>query len=107
EKAEQVFLEVLSLNPRDEETLNFIGMTCIKLERLEEAEKYLRRYIKYRPTALPPRNNLGMLLMNIGDYEGAKNEFLKIIRMDETHWMAWDNLLFLDSYHVLAGPDEI
>ena len=64
------------------DVLSAIGSANLKLGRLNQAEKILRRAIEEDPTFVPAINNLGVVLMEMGRYGEAKANFQKAYALD-------------------------
>lgn len=75
ERAEQVWLHVLAVNPSDASAYNFLGYLYLAQGRYEEAEAAMRRYAFVAPDLANPHDSLGDVLMTQGRYEEAEAEF--------------------------------
>lgn len=64
------------------DVLSAIGSANLKLGRLNQAEKILRRAIEEEPTFVPAINNLGVVLMEMGRYGEARANFQKAYALD-------------------------
>lgn len=64
------------------DVLSAIGSANLKLGRLNQAEKVLRRAIEEDPTFVPAINNLGVVLMEMGRFGEARANFQKAYALD-------------------------
>ena len=64
------------------DVLSAIGSADLKLGRLGQAEKILRRAIEDDPTFVPAINNLGVVLMEMGKFGEARAMFQKAYALD-------------------------
>jgi Flp pilus assembly protein TadD len=64
------------------DTLSAIGSANLGLGRLGQAEKMLRRALEVDPTFVPALNNLGVVLMEQGDYGEARAVFQRAFAQD-------------------------
>jgi Flp pilus assembly protein TadD len=64
------------------DTLSAIGSANLGLGRLGQAEKMLRRAIEVDPTFVPAMNNLGVVLMERGNYGEARAVFERAFAQD-------------------------
>ncbi len=64
------------------DTLSAIGSANLALGRLGQAEKMLRRALEVDPSFVPAMNNLGVVLMEQGDYGEARAVFQRAFAQD-------------------------
>jgi tetratricopeptide (TPR) repeat protein len=64
------------------DTLSAIGSANLALGRLGQAEKMLRRALEEDPTFVPAMNNLGVTLMEQGNYGEARAVFQQAFAQD-------------------------
>jgi Tfp pilus assembly protein PilF len=64
------------------DTLSAIGSANLALGRLGQAEKMLRRALEADPTFVPAMNNLGVVLMEAGNYGEARVYFQRAFAQD-------------------------
>jgi Flp pilus assembly protein TadD len=62
--------------------LSAIGSANLALGRLGQAEKVLRRALELDPTFVPALNNLGVVLMEQGNYGEARLMFQQAFALD-------------------------
>jgi len=80
--AESLCRAAVEQNPRDINMLGLLGAVLIKMNRLEEAEKHLRRTIRLAPTFAKPHEDLGHLLLQTKQPHDAVKFLRKAIRLD-------------------------
>jgi Flp pilus assembly protein TadD len=64
------------------DVLSAIGSADLKLGRLNQAEKVLRRALEQDPSFVPAINNLGVVLMEMGRFGEARAMFQKAYALD-------------------------
>ena len=64
------------------DTLSAVGSANLKLGRLGQAEKILRRAVEADPTFVPAQNNLGVVLMEQGKAGEARRVFEQAYALD-------------------------
>ncbi len=64
------------------DVLSAIGSANLALGRLNQAEQILRRALEVEPTFVPAINNLGVVLMERGDYGQARAVFQQAFALD-------------------------
>lgn len=64
------------------DVLSAIGSANLALGRLNQAEQILRRAIEEDPNFVPAINNLGVVLMEMGDYGEARAVFRQAFALD-------------------------
>lgn len=64
------------------DVLSAIGSANLKLGRLNQAEKVLRRALEEDPSFVPAINNLGVVLMEMGRFGEARGMFQKAYALD-------------------------
>lgn len=86
---------LLAIDPDEEEQgelLNHLGMACLHLGELDEAEDYLRRSIALMPYLAEAQYHLGVIYLKRGDYDSAQKHFEGATDRDPDHFGAWYNL---------------
>ena len=69
--AEQIYRQVLALDPDHFETLNNLGLALLEQGRLPEAGGLIRHALQLRPDSADARFNLGKVLIDEGSYDLA------------------------------------
>ena len=75
------FEKLVELKPRNADALNNVGATLCKLNRLEEAEDFLRRAIKVRPEYPEAHSNMGAVLQARGLYPEAEASLRRALKI--------------------------
>jgi Flp pilus assembly protein TadD len=66
----------------DVDVLSAIGSANLKLGRLGQAERFLRRALERDPEFVPALNNMGVVLMEKGEYGEASRIFRAAFALD-------------------------
>jgi tetratricopeptide (TPR) repeat protein len=90
--AESLCRALLQQYPRDVNVLGLHGAVLIKLHRLEEAERALRRTIRLAPTFAKPHEDLGIVLLELKRPGEAADILRKAVRLDPQLELAHFNL---------------
>jgi tetratricopeptide (TPR) repeat protein len=64
------------------DVLSAIGSANLKLGRLNQAEKFLKRAVEKEPDFVPAWNNLGVIQINTGQYIQAQASFQRAFALD-------------------------
>ena len=80
--AENLYNEVLKLDPKHLDTLNNLGIIFTELGEYEKAKSYYEKVIKFGPTYVGAHSNLGILFENLGENQKAINCFEKAIEIN-------------------------
>jgi tetratricopeptide (TPR) repeat protein len=70
-QAEQLYRQVLEIDPNHVDALHLLGLTCASLGRSEQAAEFLGRAVQIRPDFAEAQNSLGTLLEKQGKLEEA------------------------------------
>jgi Flp pilus assembly protein TadD len=82
ELALKAYYRAASQQGINSDVLSAIGSADLKLGRLNQAEKILRRAIEDDPTFVPALNNLGVVLMEMGKFGEARSMFQRAYAQD-------------------------
>jgi len=82
ELALKAYYRAASQHGVNADVLSAIGSADLKLGRLGQAEKVLRRALEDDPTFVPAINNLGVVLMEQGKFGEARVMFQKAFALD-------------------------
>jgi tetratricopeptide (TPR) repeat protein len=82
ELALKAYYRAASENGINSDVLSAIGSADLKLGRLGQAEKVLRRAIEDDPTFVPAINNLGVVLMEQRNFGAARSMFQQAYALD-------------------------
>jgi len=72
----------LAINPEQPEAWNNLAMILTQMDRLEEAQEAMDRYMKYKGTSSVANFNMGVLLQARGHHEAAIPYYLKTLELD-------------------------
>lgn len=81
-QAAQLCGTALDQFPRDVTMLGLMGVICMKMNRIADAEKYLRKTVELAPSFAKPHEDLGILLINLGRFEEAVPLLQTAARLD-------------------------
>ena len=82
ELALKAYYRAASVQGVNSDVLSAIGSADLKLGRLNQAEKILRRALEEEPSFVPAVNNLGVVLMEEGKYGEARAVFQQAFALD-------------------------
>jgi tetratricopeptide (TPR) repeat protein len=71
EKAREQFLKVLELAPTDADTLYAVGLLSLQINKIDDAEKFLKQTLELRPDNQQTRIYLGQIAEERKDYAAA------------------------------------
>lgn len=80
--AEQIYQQILKIDPRHDETLNRYGMFSQAQGRPGKAVELYRSALAYNPQAIPAMNNLGLTLLDQDKVQEAEKLFLRAIALN-------------------------
>lgn len=92
EKAQNVFEQILDIDPQNLFALDKIGVIFVRKDELNSAEYYFRKILSIDHTYKTALNNLGNILLKRGMVEQAINCYRKAIQIDENYALAYHNL---------------
>jgi tetratricopeptide (TPR) repeat protein len=91
--AEQIFRQVLELDPSNAMTLNYLGyMLADKNTRLPEALKMIRKAVDQEPMNGAYLDSLGWVYFKLGEYELAEENLRQAVERDQTDPTVHDHL---------------
>jgi len=93
EKARRDFRRAVELNPDLPAPFHAIGLLDERRGDLEHAEKSYREALKVDPGFGPARVNLGRLLFARRDYDGAREQFLRLTEVAPDVVEGWSGLV--------------
>jgi tetratricopeptide (TPR) repeat protein len=93
EPAEQLFRQVIDLDPSNAMTLNYWGyMLADRGLRLPEALKMIRKAVELEPLSGAYLDSLGWVYFKMGEYELAEEKLHKAVERDQTDPAVHDHL---------------
>jgi len=97
-EAEACFKRSIAILPEDSDSHLFLGMTYYHTNRMPEAIQELRRAIALKPSATEIHFALGIMLKQTGDYQGARDELLEVLKHDPQQQGALSQLRELEQH---------
>ncbi|MFT3725085.1 MAG: hypothetical protein QM773_16055 [Hyphomonadaceae bacterium] len=82
-KAEEIFTKSLLYNKNDVTARFYMGVTKVKLEKWEEAKRYLRTPARELRKVPDPKGYLGVTYAKLGDTEAALAQRASLLKMAE------------------------
>ncbi|MEW6710301.1 MAG: tetratricopeptide repeat protein [Candidatus Riflebacteria bacterium] len=79
-------------SPRDHAPRFNLGISCMILERTEEAMQHFARTLELRPNFLPAAYNLGLYFLKNEQPQRARHYFTTCLKIDPGFSLAWRNL---------------
>ena len=83
EKAREQFLKVLELSPNDADTLYAVGLLSLQINKIDDAEKFLKQTLKLRPDNQQTKIYLGQIAEERKDYAGAARWYGEVSAGDQ------------------------
>jgi len=105
EAAELKLREALREDPNNPTILYHLGLTCKKLQKLEDAREFLTRVTEIDPTDATTFYQLGTVLDQMGNEDEAERTFKKTIEIDPIHASSYYRLMAL--YRKQRRRDEM
>ena len=99
DSAIMLFRRAESLNPKDGSILKWISATELMRRALPEAEAAARRAVSISPSEPDNWNQLGSVLVEMGDMGQAEQAFYSALKIDERNASALKNLSILNLYY--------
>ena len=91
-QAEQLYRQVLEVEPDNGNALSFLGALAYQAGRLEEAAGFYRRAVELKPNSAAVHHSLGNVLHALGQTEQANAAFRRATECDPNHAEAHFNL---------------
>ena len=98
-QAEAGYRQVLALDPRHADSLNFLGVAAAQSGRNEAAVELIGQAIRQRGSVADYHDNLGLALLALGRLDEAGNCHRKALRLDPKHASAHNHFA-----NILARP---
>lgn len=93
--AEILYKEILSIDPKNPDVLNLLGVISLQSNRLQEASRLIRKAIVIDPTIAEYHYNLGEVLLHKGDDKAAIAYFRKSLEINPKLEIANQKLISL------------
>jgi tetratricopeptide (TPR) repeat protein len=90
--AQELYNQVLKINPNHEAALNNLGAVFKKLGQIQKAKDCIEKAIEVNSNYLDAHYNLGTIFVKLKDYQKAKDCFEKAIKINPNHEVALNNL---------------
>jgi len=84
-QAEAGYRQILALDPRHADSLNFLGVAAAQSGRTEAAVELIGQAIRLRGSVADYHDNLGLALLALGRLDEAGNSHRKALRLDPNH----------------------
>ena len=104
DEAEQLYREVLAVNPNNKLALFNLGVAAQAAGRLDDAEPYYLNALKTDPAFLPALFNLAILRERLGRYEESEQTYRRILELSPDSVPAYINLGYLLAQ--MGRPEE-
>jgi len=104
DEAEQLYREVLAVNPDNKLALFNLGVAAQAAGRLDDAEPYYLKALKTDPAFLPALFNLAILQERLGRYEESEQTYRRILELSPNSAPAYINLGYLLAQ--MGRPEE-
>ncbi|MGF1588941.1 MAG: tetratricopeptide repeat protein [Pleurocapsa sp.] len=90
--AQKEYLQVIAAQPNHSEALYRLGLLAQKIDRPEEAEKYLSASVEVQPEFLPAWFSLGNLRQSQGQYQTAEEAYRQALKLRSDSAPIYNNL---------------
>lgn len=91
-QAEQMYRQVLEIDPDNTDALCSLGGLCLALGQLSESVAFLERAVQLRPESVELRNDLGVILAQQGKLDEATACFRQAVESHPDYAEAYNNL---------------
>lgn len=92
QQAEELYNDILKVNPRHVQALNYLGLLYYRLKRHDLAITHIEKAVEIEPNYADAYNNLGVILMDAGQYDEALSCYQKAITINPNSFFAYYNL---------------
>ncbi|MDH0685277.1 methyltransferase domain-containing protein [Achromobacter animicus] len=107
EDAEASCLRALALSPKYASAHNALGNAFHRTARFYESIFHYQRAIELDPTALDSVANYGVVLAEMGDFEGAERQYRKVVDHTPNDPQVWGSRFFALNYFPDRRPEQI
>lgn len=103
-RAEVLYRQVLSEDPRQVTALNFLGMLLHQTGQSQSALTLLNQALDIQPEFVPAWNNRGLALRKLGQHDASAASYQKAVALKPDYIEAWIN--FSNVLRDLQRPEE-
>lgn len=96
----------ISIDPNYAKAHSNRGLLLAELKRYQEAQASYERVIELEQNNAQAYYDLGTVLHDQGRFEEAIKQYKIALKIDPTHKVARDNILFIESYTAIVAPKE-
>lgn len=107
EDAEICCLRARVLSPRYATAHNVLGNIYHRTSRLHEAVYHFQRALELDPVALDTIGNYGVVLADMGDFEGSERQYQKVLELTPDNPQVWGSRFFALNYFPDRSPEQI
>ncbi|PQZ60342.1 hypothetical protein CQ050_26615 [Achromobacter sp. MYb9] len=107
EDAEVSCLRALALSPNYASAHNVLGSAYHRTSRFYESAYYYQRAIELDPEALDSVSNYGVVLADMGDFEGAERQYRKVLERMPNDPQVWGSRFFAQNYFPDRSAEQI
>jgi protein O-GlcNAc transferase len=92
EQAEEIFMDILKIDPHNISVLHFIGIVHYKLKKYASSLDYINRALQFGPDYVDAYNNMGIVLQELGRFDEAVACYKKALELRPDFGRAHYNL---------------
>ena len=91
--AENLYKEILEINPNDVATLNNLGNVLKESGKYKEAIFHYEKALKIKPQDIITNYNLGLLFKELGEFQKSISFYEKVVKIDPKHIQSHHDLM--------------
>jgi len=91
--AENLYKEILEINPNDVATLNNLGIVFKDTRKYDEAIFYFEKALTIKPQDIITNYNLGLLFKELEKFQKSISFYEKVIKIDSKHIQSYHDLM--------------
>ena len=91
--AENLYKEILEINPNDVATLNNLGNVLKESGKYKEAILYYEKALKIKPQDIITNYNLGLLFKELEEFQKSISFYEKVVKIDPKHIQSHHDLM--------------
>ncbi|HXG11259.1 MAG TPA: tetratricopeptide repeat protein [Gemmataceae bacterium] len=92
QQAEQLYCQILQVQPQQVDALHLLGLICQRTGRHERAVEYIRQALRLKPDYADAHSNLGIVLRQMGRLDEAIACYRQALRLRPNNPEAYNNL---------------